>query len=457
MIEGKADVVIVGGGVIGCSVAYHLLKMDPELDIVVFEKSRTREGGSTALSASAIRQQWIHPLNIALMKYSLRFYERIKNKIDLRQNGYLFLVERGHVRERKKVWKKQRRHGVNSIWVERKWIEEKFPYLNLPDKVVAGTFGPKDGFMPARKVLNWFRHQLGELGRRKKNVRFHYEKVVTVNTHKGIVRGVESLNRRILAPVVINAAGPWGKEVAEMADTNLPMIPIRREVFLVERLPGKKMREDYKVANKDRKIPWNLFRRKKIWIRSVRGILDFFREGKISAEEKFLRDFKDMPMIVSPSGMYIRPFGDEVLTGELDPNAPKGINLEFDDEFFIRRVRPKFMEYMPLIVKLRELFNSGKPFTHRGWAGMYAESHDHSALLGESEVKGFYFANALSGHGLMQAPGIGKIVAWLVLRGDYPRITRNGKFVRRGKQVLNTRAFDYKNPPEKRPLEGAQL
>ena len=354
----KADVVIIGGGVMGTSTAYYLAKLGYK-DIVLVEKNQLASG-STSLSAGGIRLQFSLEANIRIAMESLwafeHFSEEFEAEIDFRQHGYLFLAaEPGDWAEFQANAAMQQRAGVPVRLLSPEEIGDMAPYLHLDD-VVGGTFCPSDGYADPYSVTMGFARQARHLG-----VRICEEtEALDIKVSQGKVRAVVTNEGEIATPAVVNVAGPWAAHVGRMAGLELPVVPYRRQVFVTapfDELP--------------RQIPM---------------IIDF-----------------------GPS-FYFRREGVSILMGMTDHEEPPSFNTNFDLEFLVK-VAEKAAYRTPVLDRAGFM---------RGWGGLYAITPDDNPIIGQDigGVEGFYCAVGFSGHGFMQAPAVGRILADLITSGQ---------------------------------------
>jgi len=353
MIE-KANVVIIGGGVMGTSTAYHLAKQGWK-DVVLVERDQLASG-STSLSAGGIRLQFSLEANIRIAMESLRtfehFAEEFEAEIDFRQHGYLFLATGA------KDWAEfqanvavQQRAGVPVCLLSPEEIGDVAPYLCLDD-VVGGTFCPRDGYADPYSVTMGFARQARRLG-----VKICEEtEALDIKVSGGKVRAVVTSAGEIATPVVVNVAGPWAAQVGRLAGLELPVVPYRRQVFVTapfDELP--------------RQIPM---------------IIDF-----------------------APS-FYFRREGASILMGMTDQEEPPSFNTNFDLAFLVQ-VAQKAAHRAPVLDRAGFM---------RGWGGLYAITPDDNPIIGQDigGVEGFYCAVGFSGHGFMQSPVVGRILADLI-------------------------------------------
>ena len=363
-----ADVVIVGGGVVGCSIAWHLKHDGFTGRVVVAERDSTYARASSNLAMGGIRQQFSSAANVGMAQYSLDFYERFDDAMSaadfrsdawLRQRGYLFLVDAQNAERFEQRLETQRALGVAvEQWsVDR--IRERVPDLMLDD-IVFGVFGPRDGYADPKRVLAGFR-----AGAERVGAEFVTGEVTSVERANGSVVAARVGDTRIDTGIVVNAAGAYAVHVARMAGVELPVHAVRQQLFRCE-LP-------------------------KTW------------------PYRF-------PMVIDPSGVHWRhddarsPGGvDRIVVARTSLDEPEGENLTCDWSRWGR-------DYAPPLARRMPAFSSLEPV--EGWAGLYEMTPDHNAIIGEHPaVRGFFLANGFSGHGLMMAPATGKAVSDLIRSG----------------------------------------
>jgi len=354
----KASVVIIGGGVMGTSTAYHLAKRGCK-DVVLVERDQLASG-STALSAGGIRLQFSLESNIRIAMESLRYFERFaeefETEIDFRQHGYLFLATEPRDWAEFQVNVALQQHmGVPVRLLSLQEICDMASYLYLDD-VLGGTFCPRDGYADPYSVAMGFAKQARRLGVR---VREETE-ALDIKVSKGKVRAVVTNKGEIVTPVAVNVAGPWAAQVGRMVGLELPVLPYRRQVFVTapfDELP--------------RQIPM---------------IIDF-----------------------APS-FYFRREGASILMGMTDKDEPTSFNTNFDLAF-LAKVGEKAAYRAPVLDRADFM---------RGWGGLYEVTPDDNPIIGKDigGVEGFYCAVGFSGHGFMQSPSVGRILADLITSGQ---------------------------------------
>jgi len=354
-MEKTAEVVIIGGGVIGVSIAYHLA-MKKAGRIVLFEKGQLGEG-STSRCVGGIRAQFSTEINIRFSLESLKVFEQFEEEFgvnpEFKRIGYLFLATTESEME---VFKEnvslQKKFDIPVELLNPDEIRVRWPYLRMDD-VFGGTFCPWDGYAGPSEVLSGF-----ATGARRAGVKI-YEgvEVTSISLTKGRVKGIKTKDEEIAAPVIINAAGPYAASVGEMVSVKIPVKPLRRQIFITA---------PFHLT--DRPIPLTI---------------DFNR------------------------GWYFRQEVDGLLiSGPLDPEPSFNLNIDYEA---MAEASENAMYRVPILEKAR---------IARGWAGLYEISPDHHAILGKvPEVDGFILANGFSGHGFQHSPAVGKVIAELILDG----------------------------------------
>jgi sarcosine oxidase subunit beta len=355
-VPAAADVVVIGGGVIGASVAYHLA--EEGVDVCLLERGELA-GGSTSRAAGGIRAQFSDPLNIAIGLRSIeafeRFGERPGAEIDLRQVGYLFLLDReDDVATFERSVTLQNELGVPSRFVSPDEVSALCPLAGL-DGVLAATYCPRDGHASPEGVVQGY----------ARGAREHGATVLTNCTAErilvdaGTILGVETPGGTVAAPVVVCAAGVWSPQLAESAGVELPIVPYLREVGFTGPAP---------------QLP-----------ESVPLTIDF------------------------STGFYFHREGPGLLFGMADPEQPPGLEAP---------TGPDWLEKVMAVAERRcpQLLDLG---IAGGWKGAYEVTPDHNALVGESPgVERFLYATGFSGHGFLQGPAVGEIVRDLILRRE---------------------------------------
>lgn len=353
----SAEVVIIGAGIMGCSIAYHLAARGVR-DVLVIERDAIGRG-ATADAAGGIRLQFSTETNIRLsqisMEYWEQFDERFDTSINFRQQGYLFLLTReADVPVFQRNLALQQSLGVPARWVTPDEIRELNPAV-VVDDVLGGTFCGKDGWADTSTSTMGFARAA-----RRNGVRIVEGSAVTaMDAADGRITGVRVGDDRISTPLVICCAGPQTRAVGRMAGVELPILPYRRMSFITEpfdRIPAH--------------VPMTI---------------------------EFARS------------LYFHPESHGFLFGMSDPDEPSSENKAVDDEWMATTVEA--------LVERAPVFEYASVM--RGWAGFYEVTPDDNPLLGRiAGLDGFIVAAGFSGHGFMQGPAIGLTIAEMVVDGD---------------------------------------
>lgn len=356
------DVILVGGGVMGCATAYYLLKNDPQIKVAIIEKDPTYEFNSTVLSDANHRLQFNVKENIQISQYGLEVLKTfaedmevdgVKPDIAFRQQGNLFLADEAGKESALKGLETQQSLGCPVEWLTPEDIKQRFPIYEV-DQLAGGTFGELDGTMDAHAVLMAYKNKAVELG-----AEFIAAEVTDILQVDGQVTGVRLAgNDEFAAGFVLNSAGAWAQKLAQSADIHLPVDPVMRQVF----------------------------------------VMDTMVHGEVV-----------YPLTVFPSGLYLIQEHDHVFTaGKSLPDDPVGFDFTWKRQIFMDHLWPELVEYIPIFDQLK---------VTRGWAGLYAvNTFDGNAILGEwPELKGFMLANGFSGHGFQQCHAVGRYLAELIL------------------------------------------
>ena len=368
-----ADVVIIGSGIVGSSVAYHLTEQGCT-SILVIEREAHQGRGSTGKSMGGVRAQFATPVNIQMSRYSIDFFSRFDEVMgypaDYRAHGYLFCAttER-HLEYLKANRKRQVTLGVDNVeLVTAQDIARFVPQLRVDD-IKGGTYCPTDGFVDPHSVMMGFMLKAREHG-----VRLWLDTAVTgIETESSTpgtagdtqenprrVMGVHTSQGFVSTRVIVNAAGPWAAGVALMAGVSLPVEPLRRQL-----------------------VP----------------------------TEPFDQLSKRFPMVIDMStGFHFRREGAGILLAWNDPEETPGFKTKFEPAF-VEKILTRAADRVPCLADA-----SVNP--RRAWAGLYEMTPDHHAIIGEApDVQGLYFTNGFSGHGVMHSPASGRTTADLILHG----------------------------------------
>jgi sarcosine oxidase, subunit beta len=355
-----ADVVIIGGGIVGSSIAYHLTQAGCR-NVLVIERESHQGKGSTGKSMGGVRAQFSTDVNIRMSLYSIPFYasfdERLGEPAGYRPQGYLFLAtERKHLDYLCTNQKRQKELGLtNATMLSTGEIADRFPQLNTED-VLGGAFCPTDGFVDPYSAMNGFMSVATQNGARI----WKGCEVSAIITDKDGVAGVETPRGCVSTRVVVNAAGAWAAHIAKLAGIELPVEPLRRQLVPTEPF------SDYPHT---------------------------------------------APMTIDMSnGFHFRPESLGFLLAWADPDETTGFKMDFD-QGFIEKVLVHAANRVPC-------FENVAVNPKRAWAGLYEMTPDHHGIIGPvKSLPGFFLANGFSGHGVMHAPATGKILADLITTG----------------------------------------
>ncbi|HIE38230.1 MAG TPA: FAD-binding oxidoreductase [Anaerolineales bacterium] len=357
-LPNTAEVVIVGGGVMGTSTAYHLALKGCR-DVLLLERESFFGMQATGKCAGGIRYQFGTEINVRLSLLSLpmldRFEAELGQPIDLRYCGYLFLLTREEDVEvfRRNV-EMQRRLGVGTEWLEPAEIAELVPLIDL-EGVLGGTFHARDGLADPGGVVQGYVSGARRLGARLLND----VEVTGIRVEGGRVRGVVTDRGEVATPVVVNAAGPWAGEVGRMAGMEIPIVPVRRQIVVTGPIP------------------------------------------EVPPDFPFVIDFAQ--------SLYFHREGPGILTGMSNPDEPVGFNQSVDPEWGLVHLEAA-MKRMPLLERAGLASH---------WAGLYEVSPDAHPILGRiPQVEGFYCVGGFSGHGFMHGPICGLLLAEEILDGQ---------------------------------------
>jgi sarcosine oxidase subunit beta len=355
-----ADVVIIGSGIVGSSVAYHLAQAGCT-NVLVVEREAHQGKGSTGKSMGGVRAQFSTPVNIQMSRYSIDFFSRFDEVVghpaDYRAHGYLFCAtSESHLAYLRANHERQVAAGVNNVeWVSPEEIQAIVPQLRTDD-ILGGTFCPTDGFVDPHSVMMGFMKNARERGARL----WLDTQVTGIAVENDQIAGVDTSRGRVATRVVVNAAGAWAAGVAQMAGAELPVEPLRRQL-----------------------VP----------------------------TEPFDQLPKRFPMVIDMStGFHFRREGKGILLAWNDPAETPGFKTEFDSTF-VEKILTRAAARVPVLAEA-----GVNP--RRAWAGLYEMTPDHHAIIGPApNVKGLYFVNGFSGHGVMHSPASGRIAAELILQG----------------------------------------
>lgn len=356
------DIIIAGGGVIGSSLAYCLTHRDPSIRVAVIERDPSYEKASTALSMVNARIQFSLRQNVEISRYTFEVFDRFeedmqvdgrKPDIALRREGNLFLIDEKSRPDAENALKMQQEMGCNVYWMTPDDIRKRFPLYD-PAGYAGGTFSPDDGHFDAYSLLKAYKAKAISQG-----AEFIKGTVSKINHSNSRVNGVTlDSGETVDAESVVNCTGAWCADLAATAGVELPIEPVKRQIYVLD--------------------------------------------TEVKPESP-------LPLTVLGSGLFFRSeTGGLILLGKSMQEDPVGFDFTVDEDRFIELLWPELLEFVPEFEALRVISS---------WAGLYAVNRlDGNAFIGEwPDLKGFYLANGFSGHGLQQAPAVGRYLAELLL------------------------------------------
>jgi FAD-dependent oxidoreductase domain-containing protein 1 len=354
-----ADVVLIGGGIIGASIAYHLRQDGFAGRILVIERDTTYARAATPMSLGGVRQLYGVPCNIRLARYSLEFYERFdevmsggwgRAQAHFHQRGYLLLLDDQNRDAWFRRYEVQRQLGVEVEVLPPGQVHELFPHLYMGD-VSYALFSQRDGYVNPRGALQGFVERSREL-----NCTWLQDEVIGFAPASGQTFNVQTrMSGDISTPAVVIVSGAWAQHVAGLAGISLPVQPVRRQACYVTLAnpPGYKL-----------------------------------------------------PMVIDRSNVHFRhdtETDNHLLVSYIIRDEPPGFNFDWDSAQFEAHILPTLRRRLPACGDIQ---------LQRGWAGHYAVTPDENFILGQHpELPGLFMATGCSGHGVMLAPAIGKVLS----------------------------------------------
>jgi sarcosine oxidase subunit beta len=369
----RATVVIIGAGIVGASIAYHLALRGCH-DVLILEQAETEVAGSTARSAAGIRHQFATEVNIQLSLYSIErlkhFNEEVGGYADVRQVGYLLLInDPATWRSYQAQVALQHRLGVHTQVLTAADVLDLAPGTNIDD-LLGATFGPDDGYCDPHGIAMGYLRRARQMG-----VRLHRATpAVGFQVSEDRITTVETPYGAVSCEVVVNATGAWSGQVAALAGLAVPVQPYRRNVYVTE---------------------------------------------------PFAEISSHFPMTIDVgSGYWMRKEQDSLLFGLSKHDEPPGVNLTVDWEW-LGYVLETGLGRFPFLAHARLA-------RQRCWAGLYEITPDHNPILGRHpQLSNYINASGFSGHGVMHSPATGLLMAEEILDGrahtidiDALRITR---------------------------------
>jgi sarcosine oxidase subunit beta len=355
-----AEVVIIGGGIVGASIAWHLTDAGCG-NVLIIERESHQGKGSTGKSMGGVRAQFATAPNIQMSLYSIQFYsefdERLGQPGGYRPQGYLFVATaQKHLDYLQANQKLQHSLGLKQAhMISRDDIIARVPQLRSDD-ILGGSFCPTDGFVDPYSVMTGFTACAVEHGAKV----WRSTEVTVIQRDANGIAGVETTRGPVSTRVVVNAAGAWAAQVAALAGVDLPVEPLRRQLVPTEPFDG------------------------------------------VSHE---------IPMVIDmTNGFHFRPESLGFLLAWNDPEETKGFKTDFEPTF-VEKILERAADRVPC-------FENIAVNPRRAWAGLYEMSPDHHCILGPvAELPGLFCANGFSGHGVMHSPATGRILADLILYG----------------------------------------
>lgn len=357
------DVIIAGGGVMGCATAYYLLKYNDSLRVVIVEKDPSYRYASTVLSDGNVRVQFNIKENVQISQYGMEVLATFADdmavgdkrpEVAARRQGNLFLFDDNGRYEAEQGLAMQQGLGCGVERLSVAQIADRYPAYAV-NHCAGGTLGHDDGSVDPNGVLTGYRDKAMALG-----AAYRVDEVTAVLTDAGQVQGVRlASGEQLNAPIVLNGAGAWARQLMATVGVDLPVLPIMRQVFVVD-------------------TP--------------------------------LRPDGFLPSLFLPTGQYIIHEHDgRFVIGKSLPDDPQNFDFTFRQQRFIDLLWPELVDYLPAFEQLKVV---------SGWAGLYAvNTLDGNAILGEwPQVRGLYLANGFSGHGFQQCHAVGRYLAELILQ-----------------------------------------
>ena len=360
---------IVGGGVVGCSAAWHLRQDGFTGRIVVIERDASYQRASSYLAMGGIRQQFCTPVTVQMVQFSVELWKRFDQTLGtpqhrphawFRQRGYLFLANGKTATALAHRHDEEKKAGAAVRMLAVDELRRMLPGVMLDD-ILFGVLGEEDGYANPREVLAGFR-----AGAELAGAEFMVDEVTAIEHTQGAVSAVRvASGTRITAPTVVNAAGPWAGRVAALTGLQVPVEPLRQMLFRCT-LPHH--------------WPYRF------------------------------------PMLIDPGGVHWRHDdaseaggADNIILAFTNWQEQPGENFAADEGRWMKDFYPAMVNRVPA---LRDVTNV------HGWSGLYEMTPDHNPVLGaHPDLSGFIFANGFSGHGLMMLPATGKIVSEFVRLG----------------------------------------
>ena len=355
-LPASADVVVIGGGVMGASTLYHLAQARAGR-VLLLERESHFGQGATGRCAGGVRYQFATEVNIRLSIASMAMLERFPTEIGrdplYRKCGYVFvLTQSADVRAFEQNVELQRRLGVATEWWSGDEVRSRLPLMQFPD-ALAGAYHAKDGLADPHSVVMGYLQRARDLGARP----ISDTEVIGIDVNNHRVGAVHTRDGRVACGAVVNAAGPWMATVGQMAGLSVPVTPLRRQ--MVTTTPVRELPADF----------------------------------------PFVVDFGQ--------SLYFHREGEGILTGMSNPKEEPGFGQSVDEAWEVVALEAA-AKRMPI------LEGAGRM---AGWAGLYEVTPDAHPIFGSTPVEGFWLVGGFSGHGFMHGPIAGKLMAEIILGG----------------------------------------
>lgn len=355
-LPSTAQVIIIGGGVMGASIAYHLTQRGLK-DVLLLERNQFFGQEATGRCAGGVRYQFATEVNVRLSQVSLpmleRFPEEIGQPVDFRKAGYLFLLTNEQdIQLFQRNLELQRSLGVDTQWLDGDEVRRRLPLLRLDD-VLAATYNDQEGIVDPNGVVMGYISAAQRAGCRC----LGGVEVLDIVVESGRVTGVLTTQGRVSAPVVVNAAGPWAGVVGRMAGLEVPVTPLRRQWLTTTPLP------------------------------------------QIAPDFPFVIDFA--------RSLYFHRESGGLLTGMSNPHERPGFDQSVDLEW----------ELVHLDAALERLPFLEQAGLQSRCAGLYEVTPDAHPIYGRTPLEGFYLCAGFSGHGFMHGPVSGLLLSEIILDG----------------------------------------
>lgn len=369
------DIVIIGGAIMGSATAWFLSKnIDFDGSILIVEKDPTYQFSSTARTNSCIRQQFSRELNIRISQYTAQFIRNFQEhleddrvpKLSIQNYGYMYMADtEDKAKSLRNVQKTQLKAGADTILMSPDEIKSKYPFYNVKDIFLGSINTVDEGYWDGGTVFDWLRRSAIDKG-----VEYISNEVVGINKNsKG--NGVEAVRLKsgevINCGVVVNAAGPRASKISEMIDLKIPVEPRKRYT----------------------------------WVFSAECPLDI-----------------DLPLTIDPSGIHVRQDGPDTYLAGSKGFIDDPVNFDdfsFEKDLWEEYVWPKIANRIPAFEAIK---------VKSEWVGHYAyNTLDQNAIIGPHPIiSNFMFINGFSGHGLQQAPAMGRGISELLIYGKYQNL-----------------------------------